>query len=95
MANWIEATYEANVSLIKEFLNNALSNINLSFDLWTSRRMVAFYGTTAHFCDARGKYRSFLLALPQYAGSHTGSNIAETISEIITTFSLEKKLGYF
>lgn len=95
MANWIEAAYEANVGLIKEFLDNALSNINLSFDLWTSRRMVAFYGTTAHFCDARGKYRSFLLALPQHAGSHAGSNIAETISEIITTFSLEKKLGYF
>lgn len=95
MANWIEAAYEANVGLIKEFLDNALSNINLSFDLWTSRKMVAFCGITAHFCDARGKYRSFLLALPQHAGSHAGSNIAETISEIITTFSLEKKLGYF
>ncbi|KAM0716796.1 hypothetical protein Q7P37_008241 [Cladosporium fusiforme] len=35
-----------------------------------------------------------LLALPQYTGSHTGVNIAETISQIMQTFSLEKKLGY-
>lgn len=27
--------------------------------------------------------------------SHTGANIAEFISQIIQTFSLEKKLGYF
>lgn len=95
MANWIEAAYEANVGLIKEFLDGALSNINLSFDLWTSRRMAAFCGVTAHFCDAKGRYRSLLLALPQHTGSHAGTNIAETISQIIQTFSLEKKLGYF
>jgi hypothetical protein len=51
MANWIEATYEANVGLIKQLLDNARSNINLFFVLWVSRRMVAFCGITAHFCD--------------------------------------------
>lgn len=95
MANWIEAAYEANVGLVKEFLDNALSNINLSFDLWTSRRMAAFCGLIAHFCDVKGRYRSLLLALPQHTGSHAGKNIAETMSQIIQTFSLEKKLGYF
>jgi hypothetical protein len=94
MANWVEAAFEYNVGLISEFLNSALSNINFSFDLWTSRRMTAFCGVTVHFCDAKGKYRSFLLALLKHASTHLGANIATTIAHIIQAFSLESKIGY-
>lgn len=57
--------------------------------------MRAFCAVTAHFCDAKGEFRTLLLSLPHQAGHHTGFNIASTISAIVQTFGLEQKLGWF
>jgi hypothetical protein len=95
IASWIEVAYDANVGLIKELLNTSQSKIHISFDLWTSRAMRAFCAITAHFCDAKGEFRTLLLGLPHQAGRHTGVNIAPTISAIVQTFGLEQKLGWF
>ncbi|KAH0183932.1 hypothetical protein KCV00_g8917, partial [Aureobasidium melanogenum] len=57
--------------------------------------MRAFCAITAHFCDAKGEFRTLLLSLPHQAGHHTGFNIASTISAIVQTFGLEQKLGWF
>jgi hypothetical protein len=77
--NWIEVAFEANVGLIQEFLRSAQSKINLAFDLWTSRRLTAFCGVTAHFCDHNGRYRSFLLAILEHTTSHAGTDISQTL----------------
>ena len=55
--------------------------------------MRAFCAITAHFCDAKGEFRTLLLGLPHQAGRHTGVNIAPTTSAIVQTFGLEQKLG--
>jgi hypothetical protein len=57
--------------------------------------MRTFYAITAHFCDAKGEFRTLLLSLPHQAGRHIGVNIAPTISAIVQTFRLEQKLGWF
>jgi hypothetical protein len=57
--------------------------------------MRAFCAITAHFCNAKGEFRTLLLGLPHQAGRHIGVNIAPTISAIVQTFGLEQKLGWF
>jgi hypothetical protein len=57
--------------------------------------MRAFCAITAHFCNAKGEFRTLLLGLPHQAGRHTGVNIAPTISAIVQTFRIEQKLGWF
>ncbi|TIA05215.1 hypothetical protein D6C81_10531 [Aureobasidium pullulans] len=71
------------------------SAIHFSFDLWTSRNLKALCGINVHFADEYGNLKTFLLALPQQEGKHTGTNIADTIAEIISRFSLDEKIGFF
>ncbi|THY95138.1 hypothetical protein D6C92_04543 [Aureobasidium pullulans] len=73
----------------------ASSTIHFSFDLWTSRNLKALYGINVHFADEYGNLKTFLLALPQQEGKHTGTNIADTITKIISRFSLNEKIGFF
>jgi hypothetical protein len=58
-------------------------------------RYRALYGINCHFADEYGDLKTFLLALPQQEGKHTGANIAETVAEIITHFDLRDNIGFF
>ena len=46
-------------------LQQAIGKVTMSFDLWSSRNMLALLGICVHFLDMDGKYQSFLLALPE------------------------------
>jgi hypothetical protein len=87
--------YDKQLGAITEALGAAATKINFSFDLWTSKNRLALLGLVAHFIDSAGCSKSILLALPRQKGRHTGSNIANTVAEIICHYGLEKKVGYF
>jgi hypothetical protein len=87
--------YDKQLGAITEALGAAATKINFSFDLWTSKNRLALLGLVAHFIDSAGCSKSILLALPRQKGRHTGSNIANTVAEIICPYGLEKKVGYF
>lgn len=71
------------------------SKIHCSFDIWTSRKMVAFCGIHVYFLY-KGKYKSLLLALPRQIGSHSGENIAARILDVFSSFSITSdQVGYF
>jgi hypothetical protein len=57
--------------------------------------LTAFCGVTAHFCDHNGTYRSFLLAILEHTTSHAGTDISQTLQQIIRHFAIEDNLGYF
>lgn len=78
-----------------EPLQLASSAIHFSFYLWTSRNLKALCGINVHFADEYGNLKTVLLAPPQQEGKHTGTNIADTIAEIISRFSLNEKIGFF
>ncbi|TKA79670.1 hypothetical protein B0A49_04709 [Cryomyces minteri] len=92
--NWIQQAHSSVTGLVTQELQASYSKIHLSFDLWTSRSMYAFCGINCHFWSD-SQYKTFLIALPQQRGSHTGSNIAETVATTISHFGLQEKLGYF
>ncbi|KAK5997074.1 FAD-linked oxidoreductase ZEB1 [Cladobotryum mycophilum] len=57
--------------IIKQGLHNALSQIHLGFDLWTSPNRLAIMAVTGHFLDQNGHQQQRLLALREQPGSHT------------------------
>jgi hypothetical protein len=95
LRNWISQVYYSHVGIITEQSHAATSVIHFSFDLWTSKNLRALCGINCHFADEYGNLKTFLLALPQQEGKHTGVNIAETIAEIITRFDLQGNIGFF
>lgn len=67
------------------------SDVSLTADIWTDRRMHSFLGVTVHmFHD--GKPYSYLLAFRVFSGSHTGQKIADTLESIISQNSLQGKI---
>ncbi|KAN0081843.1 Ribonuclease H-like domain containing protein [Elaphomyces granulatus] len=92
---WIMNAYTKHTKVIKAKLAKSQSLIHLSFDLsfdlWTSRSLLSLKGIVVHFVDETFEARTFLLALPQQEGKHTGVNIADTS----TMYGIEKKIGYF
>ena len=93
--NMVIMEFEKHKGIITELLRGAMGQIHMSFDLWTSRNMIALIGIVVHFLDADNRLRTFLLALPQQLGSHRGVNLAETVKDVLVEYGLEDKLGYF
>jgi hypothetical protein len=83
------------MGIVTEKLHAATSKIHLSFDLWTSRNLRALLGVNCHFADEFGNLKTFLLALPQQLGHHSGVNIADNITSIIEHFNISESIGYF
>ncbi|RKK58984.1 hypothetical protein BFJ69_g17339 [Fusarium oxysporum] len=78
---------------VKEELENAVTQIHLSFDLWTSPNRLAFISIFGHFIDRRLSYQSRLLAFKRQIGSHAGENIAYTIRNVVRDWGIDCKLG--
>lgn len=91
----VESLYDKSLGTVTEILQSAITRINISFDLWTSKNSLALLGLCAHFIDNTGKPITSLLALPRQYGKHSGYNISESVNQIIAFYSIGDKLGYF
>lgn len=91
----VSSLYDKVLSVVTETLSSAVTKLNFSFDLWTSKNNIAMLGLCSHLFSKTGKPITTLLALPRQEGSHTGVNIADTVSTIIAQYNLQDKLGYF
>jgi hypothetical protein len=76
-------------------LDGALSNIHISFDLWTSPNHLAIVSIYSHFIDARGERKTRLLGFRRIQGEHTGVNQAKVVLEVFREYRIEQKIGYF
>jgi len=55
---------------------------------------MAVLGVFAHFTSKVGIHMNPIIGLCSLEGSHTGSNMAEVIMEILREYGVEEKLGY-
>ncbi|SCO88905.1 uncharacterized protein FRV6_13033 [Fusarium oxysporum] len=60
-----------------------------------TRNRHALYGVTAVLRDTENRLQKVVLGIPELVERHTGENIAAEILEIIRSFSIEDKVGYF
>lgn len=95
LRRYIATAYDHALQSVESELRGATTRINVSFDLWTSPgRRLALMGVVAHYLDAHYKPRAILLALPRMFGSHTGANLASTLTGLFDHFQLRESFGH-
>ncbi|CAG9950545.1 unnamed protein product, partial [Clonostachys rosea f. rosea IK726] len=82
-------------STVQEVLNRSPGQIHIAFDGARTRNRHALYGVTAVFRDNENQLQKVVLGIPELVERHTGENIAAEILEIIRSFGIEDKVGYF
>lgn len=92
---WVLEEYEHRKALLIEELESALSQIAISFDLWTSPSQRAILGVTAHFINKDCKRRHVLLGLRELFGEHSGKNQAVLLLQIIREYKIQGRISYF
>ncbi|KAH7471327.1 hypothetical protein FOMA001_g12965 [Fusarium oxysporum f. sp. matthiolae] len=78
---------------VKEELDEAVTQIHISFDLWTSPNRLAFISIFGHFIDRSNSHQSRLLAFRRQIGSHAGENIAYTVRNVVRDWGIDRKIG--
>ncbi|KAK5997555.1 Putative AC9 transposase-like protein [Cladobotryum mycophilum] len=89
----VDTLFLSKKEIIKQGLHNALSQIHLGFDLWTSPNRLAIMAVTGHFLDQNGHQQQRLLALREQPGSHTGIHLANTLHTIVEDWGISTRLG--
>ena len=93
---WIIAKYEEEKGRIKrEIREDSLSNIHISFDLWTSTNQMAMMAIVAHYTNQSFQVQTRLLALRRLYGTHSGENQAKLIIDVLKEYEITDKIGYF
>jgi hypothetical protein len=81
---------------IKKRLQDSLTWIHFSIDMWSSPGKTGVLAVVAHFIDKTSKKgEKVLLALRELAGSHSGEAQAEHVLEVIDEYNLADKIGFF
>ncbi|KAG6989179.1 putative AC9 transposase [Fusarium oxysporum f. sp. conglutinans] len=78
---------------VREELDEAVTQIHISFDLWTSPNRLAFISIFGHFIDRSNSHQSRLLAFRRQIGSHAGENIAYTVRNVVRDWGIDRKVG--
>jgi hypothetical protein len=87
--------FERYHSTVQQVLKRSPGQIHIAFDGARTRNRHALYGVTAVFRDTENQLQKVVLGIPELVERHTGENIAAEILEIIRSFSIEDKVGYF
>jgi hypothetical protein len=94
ITTWLLRQRDYEQEQVQARLQSACSQIHLSLDLWTSPNHLAILGVIATFISDDGVLESFVLALRQVKGDHSGENIAKYVMEVIQEWGIAPKLGY-
>jgi hypothetical protein len=93
--DWIMKGYRIHKAKVKQELQDSVSKIHISFDLWTSGNCLSLNAIVAHFVNAEFKNQTILLATPEQTDSHAGTDIAEQVIFVIKGFGIQDRLGFF
>lgn len=87
--------YKEKQTRIRQKLSHAKSQVNISFDLWSSSNGLPLCGVVGHFIDHEGFLRTLLLGLRELIGEHSGENIAGVVADVIRDYRIASRIGYF
>src|SRR5438045_4666913 len=79
----IHKAYHWNHGQLKSLLNNSVTAIHLTTDLWTSKSRHSYLGVTATWLSSDFKFREVLLSCNHLAHLHTGEVIDEELFQVI------------
>jgi hypothetical protein len=68
------------------------AKISIALDCWTSPFSQAFMAITGYFIDTDWVYREVLLGFKPISGSHTGSNLSNTLLETLSDHNITDRV---
>jgi hypothetical protein len=87
--------YNTNKAHVVEVLGGVEGKVHIAFDGWRSRNRHAMYGIVCFFLDSESRAQKLVLGIPEIVERHTGKNIAVHVLDIIASYEISSKLGYF
>lgn len=93
--SWVLQDFRDRKGRVQAALDQSLSKIHISFDLWTSPNSLPMCGVVAHWLTPELTTQSVLLGLRRVVNDHTGENIAAVVCKVIEDFAITQKIGYF
>jgi hypothetical protein len=94
ITHWVLRQFDFIKEQIKARLHNALTDIHISCDLWTSPNCLPILGFIGHYISEDSQLESPTLALVEIKGEHSGENLARYLQEVVEDWGLSSKLGY-
>jgi hypothetical protein len=94
ITHWVLRQFDFMKEQIKSRLRNALTDIHISCDLWTSTNCLPLFGFIGHYISEDGQLESAMLALIEIEGEHSGENLARYLQGVVEDWGISSKLGY-
>ena len=92
----IDRSFVVHKEIFKQKLQQSLSKIHFTIDMWTSPNHKAFQAICVHFVDADTKTLcKALIGLPEHRRFHGGEEQAAAFWPIAEEFNVVGKIGYF
>ena len=93
LRKWIMDEYLCQKEALKNELAQAVSNIHLSFDLWTAPNCMAIMSIYGHWISPSGQRMNKLLAFRRVAGKHAGENQAQVVLGVLEELRIKDRVG--
>lgn len=93
LRKWIMDEYVCQKEALKSELARAISDIHLSFDLWTAPNCIAIISIYGHWISPSGRRLNKLLAFRRVAGKHSGENQAQIVLEVLEELQIRDRIG--
>src|SRR3954463_5484565 len=89
----VELLFSQRRTNLKSEINNIISKISLTTDIWTSSyNHTAFLGITMHYINNNWKVKKCLLDFIPIEGSHIGSLILTKLIELLQEFNISNRV---
>jgi len=86
--------YERYRQILQNNIQEAIGNIHISTDMWTSPARKAYLCICVRWISQDYQFKHGMLALPQVLFSHSGEIQAAIILRTLKSFGITTKLGY-
>ena len=87
--------YERYRSAVIHVLRTSPGQIYIAFNGWQSRNKRTLYGIIYSYLDQHFHVKKLVLGMPELQTTHTGENITKEIVDILSSYNIIDKIGYF
>jgi hypothetical protein len=95
LRKWIIAEYDDRKIILKTELQESVSKIHISFDVWTAGNWIGIISIWGYWVNSAGQRQRRLLAFRRIYRSHSGDNQAAIILEVLQEYNITSNTGYF
>jgi hypothetical protein len=94
---WIIDSYNNNKAKVIKLIATSISKLTISFDGWKANNdILDLLGVIIHYLRDDHKLHNVILAMRDTLGSHTGSNIADHLFDVLKDYQISSnQITYF